>query len=37
MCGDRGIESRFDQFDFELGKTIAQGYDKCEVNFYRKK
>lgn len=37
MCGDRGIESRFTQFDFELGKTIAQGHDKCEVNFYRKK
>ncbi len=37
MCGDRGIESRFDDFEFELGKTIAEGHDVCEVSFYRKK
>jgi hypothetical protein len=36
MCGDRGIESRFSQFQFELGKTIAQGHNTCEVSFYRK-
>jgi hypothetical protein len=37
MCGDRGIKSRFDEFEFELGKTLAQGHDVCEVTFYRKK
>lgn len=37
MCGDRGIESRFGEVEFELGKTIAQGNKVCEVNFYRKK
>lgn len=37
MCGDRGIESQFPEFEFELGRTIAQGYPVCEVNFYRKK
>lgn len=37
MCGDRGIDSKFDQFEFELGKTIAQGNKTCEVSFYRKK
>lgn len=37
MCGDRGIKSKFEDFEFELGKTIAQGYPICEVNFYRKK
>lgn len=36
MCGDRGIESRFDKFQFELGKTIAQGNKVCEVSFFRK-
>lgn len=37
MCGDRGIESRFDDFEFKLGKTIAEGNKVCEVSFYRKK
>lgn len=37
MCGDRGIDSKFEEFEFELGKTIAQGNNVCEVNFYRKK
>ncbi len=37
MCGDRGIESKFDEFDFELGKTLAEGHNVCEVSFYRKK
>lgn len=37
MCGDRGIESKFDDFDFELGKTLAEGHNVCEVSFYRKK
>ena len=37
MCGDRGIKSKFNDFEFELGKTIAQGYPICEVKFHRKK
>ncbi|AOY76509.1 L-2-amino-thiazoline-4-carboxylic acid hydrolase [Clostridium formicaceticum] len=37
MCGDRGIESKFEEFQFELGKTIAEGHKVCEVSFYRKK
>lgn len=36
MSGDRGIESRFDEFEFTLGKTIAQGNSTCEVCFTRK-
>ncbi len=37
MSGDRGIESRFDEFEFKLGKTIAQGHKVCEVSFTRKR
>jgi len=37
MCGDRGIDSKFDDFEFQLGKTLAQGNNVCEVAFYRKK
>lgn len=37
MYGDRGIKSQFDEFEFELGKTLAQGHEVCEVAFYRKK
>jgi hypothetical protein len=37
MSGDRGISSRFDAFEFHLGKTIAQGHGVCEVCFTRKK
>jgi hypothetical protein len=36
MSGDRGIESRFDEFEFKLGRTIAQGHNVCEVCFTRK-
>lgn len=36
MDGDRGIAEAND-LGFKLGKTIAQGYDVCEVNFYKKK
>lgn len=36
MDGDRGIAEE-NGLDFKLGKTIAQGYDLCEVNFYKKK
>ena len=37
MSGDRGIDSRFDDFEFKLGKTIAEGHPVCEVQFLRKK
>jgi hypothetical protein len=37
MSGDRGIASRFSKFEFELGKTIAEGHPVCEVKFSRKK
>jgi hypothetical protein len=33
MSGDRGISSRFDEFEFHLGRTIAQGHRVCEVRF----
>ena len=36
MSGDRGIGSRFEHFEFRLGKTIAQGNSVCEVAFVRK-
>ena len=36
MDGDRGIISNFPDFQFELGKTIAQGHPVCELNFTRK-
>ena len=31
MDGDRGIISTYPEFQFELGKTIAQGHSCCEV------
>jgi hypothetical protein len=37
MSGDRGISSCFDEFEFQLGRTIAQGHPVCEVSFTRKK
>ena len=37
MCGDRGIGSEFPNFQFELGKTLAQGHNVCQVRFHRKK
>lgn len=36
MSGDRGIASRFGEFEFELGKTIAEGNPVCEVKFSRR-
>ena len=36
MDGDRGIISRYDDFEFKLGKTIAQGADVCEVSIHKK-
>lgn len=35
MDGDRGIANAHG-YEFKLGKTIATGYDICEVNFYKK-
>jgi len=32
MDGDRGIISRFDDFSFELGDTIANGKNTCQVS-----
>lgn len=37
MCGDRGISTKFPQFEFILGKTLAQGHKVCEVTFNRRK
>lgn len=37
MNGDRGIASRFDDFSFTLGRTIAQGHSCCEIRFDRNK
>lgn len=37
MDGDRGIASCFPDFEFHLGKTIAQGNDVCELLFTKKK
>ena len=36
MDGDRGIVSQYEDFEFELGKTIAQGNPVCEVCVHRK-
>lgn len=36
MDGDRSIAEE-NNYEFKLGKTIAQGNDVCEVNFYKKK
>lgn len=37
MDGDRGIVSNFPDFQFELGRTIAQGNPVCELNFIKKR
>ena len=37
MDGDRGIGDRLEHFQFELGKTIAQGHPVCEIFFHKKK
>ncbi len=37
MDGDRGIAGKLPDFEFELGKTIAQGNAVCEINFIKKK
>jgi hypothetical protein len=35
MDGDRGIIDTFPDFRFELGQTIAQGHDICEIAITR--
>ena len=37
MDGDRGIADKFPAFQFELGKTIAQGNPVCEIHFAKKR
>jgi predicted ArsR family transcriptional regulator len=37
MDGDRGIGSKFPDFRFTLGKTIAQGNPVCQIRFDRMK
>lgn len=37
MDGDRGIGESLENFQFGLGKTIAQGNPVCEIFFYKKK
>ena len=36
MEGDRGIINVYDDFEFKLGKTIAQGNKVCEVSIHKK-
>ena len=36
MEGDRGIVSKYGDFEFKLGKTIAQGNKVCEIRIYKK-
>ncbi len=36
MEGDRAIGETFPAFQFTLGKTIAQGYDVCQIRFDKK-
>lgn len=36
MDGDRGIGKCLDNFQFELGKTIAQGNPVCQIFFHKK-
>lgn len=36
MDGDRGVISKFPQFNFELGDTIADGCPSCHIKITRK-
>ncbi len=33
MDGDRGVASQFSEFEFSLGKTIAEGNSLCQIRF----
>ncbi len=35
MDGDRGIISKFQAFDLDIGDTIAQGHPSCKLKFQR--
>ena len=37
MDGDRGIASKFENFGFTLGHTIAQGATTCQIRFDTRK
>ena len=37
MEGDRGVADQFPDFEFSLGKTIAQGHQVCQIRFDKKK
>jgi hypothetical protein len=37
MDGDRGIASKFENFGFSLGHTIAQGARSCQIRFDTRK
>jgi hypothetical protein len=36
MEGDRGMADQFPEFEFTLGKTIAQGHPVCQIRFDKK-
>jgi len=33
MDGDRGVAAQFPEFEFSLGKTIAEGESVCQIRF----
>ncbi len=37
MDGDRGIADEFDNFEFSLGHTIAEGGQVCQIRFDKRK
>lgn len=37
MDGDRGIVSTYDEFEFELGDTIAKGCPTCQLTIRKKR
>ena len=37
MDGDRGVAGEFEDFEFSLGKTMANGDEVCEIRFDRVK
>ena len=36
MDGDRGVAGEFDDFEFSLGHTIAEGENVCQIRFDKK-
>ena len=37
MDGDRGVAAQFPDFEFSLGKTIAEGEHICQIRFDKRK